>query len=172
MPELTLSSLSKLTALARNPRQIKTASVWPRQHVPAITDVMTVSSDPRVRSDLEGLFHRFGWSVASLNSVAAAVSFATNHLAAVALCSEELPDGTWKDVVRAFSGRPYSPFLIVIGKDRSILSEVMRTGGFDVLTRPFNRADVLWPVASAWHAWMTAYEKVHELSPRIEEAAS
>lgn len=173
MPELTLSSLSELTALGsvRNPQQITNANARPRRHAPAITDVMTVTSDPKVHAHMEGLFHRFGWSVALVSSGAAAVAFAKNNLAAVALCSEDLPDGTWKDVARAFHARPYSPVLIVIGEDKSILSQVTQMGGFDVLTQPFNQTDVLWAVASAWHAWMTAYEELYELSSRLEEVA-
>ena len=165
MPELTLSSLSELTALGStpNPRQIINANIRFRKHVPAITDVMIVTPDPKVHAHLEKLFVRFGWSVAPLSSRAAAVDFATDNFAAVALCEEELPDGTWQDVARAFNARPYSPHLIVLSEDKSILREVMQTGGFDILTRPYDDTEVLWAVASAWHSWMTAYEKLYDL---------
>lgn len=170
MPELTMSSLSEMTAPGslRSSQQITNADVRPA----AITDLLIVASDPKVRSHVEGLFHRFGWSLASLSSRAAPIDFATDNLAAVALCEEELPDGAWKDIAHTFNSQPYSPSLIVIAEDKFILSAVTQNGGFDVLTWPFNQADVLWAVASAWHAWMTSYEKLYGLSSSIKDVAS
>jgi hypothetical protein len=43
--------------------------------------------------------------------------------------------------------------LIVIGDDPAIAQEVVALGGFDLLVRPLRESDIVWSVASAWHAW-------------------
>lgn len=165
MAELTMSFHSEMTAPGslRSSQQITEVDVGRA----AVTDIVTVASDPKVHAQIGALFRRFGWCLAPLRSGAAAINFTSDNLAAVALCEEKLPDGTWRDLAAAFNAQPYSPSLIVIAEDKSLVSEVAQQGGFDVLTRPFNQADVLWAVASAWHAWMTKYERLHELSSRV-----
>ena len=86
------------------------------------------------------------------------VSFLKNNRAAVALCEESLPDGFWHETAVALSSMPDAPALIVISNDSSLVHEVLALGGFDVLVRPLREPDVVWTIASAWHAWMKRFE--------------
>lgn len=164
MPELTLSSYSDMTGLTsvRNPRTaFETVNVRPSRHPAEVTDVLIITPEPKLQAYIGNLFRRFGWSVSSLSSMAAAVDFVAHNRTAVVLSEERLPDGSWREVAEALELELCSPALIVLARDKSILSDVTALGGFDVLVAPLNESDVLWAVASAWHAWMSHYERVH-----------
>jgi hypothetical protein len=70
------------------------------------------------------------------------------------VCEESLPDGFWHDSAVALSSLPDAPALVVVSDDDSLVHEVLALGGFDVLVRPLRKSDVVWTIASAWHAWM------------------
>jgi DNA-binding response OmpR family regulator len=71
----------------------------------------------------------------------------------VILCDDHLADGTWKDVLSVIAPLPESPRLIVLFDSASSpaeWSEVLNLGGFDVLNKPLNEAEVKLTVAAAW----------------------
>jgi hypothetical protein len=82
------------------------------------------------------------------------MAFLQENKAAVAVCEEVLPDGSWRDAMAGLTSVPHAPSLIVIGDDPAIVRDVITLGGFDALIRPLRESDVVWSVASAWHAWM------------------
>lgn len=123
------------------------------------TDILTVGPDADLNRYLKGLFARFGWAVAGRTEAAAALEFLNDNLVSVVVCEQELPDATWRDVLAKAALLPGAPSFLVAGDEPSLWSEVTHSGGFDVLVRPFRKADVLWTVASAWHHWMTRNER-------------
>jgi DNA-binding response OmpR family regulator len=120
-------------------------------------DILTISDNPTLSVYLSGLFHRSGWTVAHARTWREGVSFLKTNRAAVALCEESLPDGFWHETAAALRSLPDAPALIVISSDPSLVHEVLAVGGFDVLVRPLRAADVVWTVASAWHAAMKRF---------------
>lgn len=56
----------------------------------------------------------------------------------------ELPDGSWRDLVSAFSERPAPPRVVVVTRlaDESLWSDVLETGGFDLLPAPSDRKEL------------------------------
>jgi DNA-binding response OmpR family regulator len=70
----------------------------------------------------------------------------------VILCDDRLADGTWKDVLSVIAPLPELPRLIVLFDSASPAewSEVLNLGGFDVLNKPLNEAEVTLTVAAAW----------------------
>ena len=158
MPELTLSSLSEFTVLRADPELCDVETALEHQHFANVTDLLIATPDQDARAQLENLFREYDWRVQSLHSCAAAREFLMNNLTAVAVCAEEFPDGSWTELGNA-AHQAHSPALIVIAENRSALLDVMNAGGFDIITLPFQREDVLWSIASAWHAWMTRYEQ-------------
>jgi hypothetical protein len=146
-PYPELSELApKLTDHRTNPRHRRA------------TDIVSISGNPTLAAYLSGLFQRSGWAIARARTVAEGISFVRTNLAGVAICDDVLPDGTWYDAAAALSSLPNPPVLIVIGDDPAIAHDVRALGGFDTLVRPLRESDVIWSVASAWHAWMKRAE--------------
>jgi hypothetical protein len=52
-----------------------------------------------------------------------------------------------------------APEVVVVTSDELPLPDVLECGAFDLLRRPFDDSDLLWAVATAWHAWMTRRER-------------
>lgn len=119
---------------------------------------------------MSGLFQRFGWTVRLSMTLEDAIDFLQEHKAAVAICEETLPDGTWRDAARILNSFPNAPMVVVIGSDRALLDEVLALGGFDVLTRPLRESEVIWTVASAWHQWMKRFQYQATGGPSCSDA--
>jgi FixJ family two-component response regulator len=63
---------------------------------------------------------------------------------AVILCERFLPDGSWKDLLRELSRRDFPARLVVTSgqADEVLWAEVLNMGGYDVLMKPFDHAEV------------------------------
>lgn len=145
-PEIPLDA----AAIARN-QQVRSS------RPSGITDVLAIGGTPELGRYLSAIFQRFGWTLARTPGCAAAAGFLRDNRAAVAVCEESLPDGSWRHVALRFGCLPNAPALVVIGGE-GLWHEVVDRGGFDVLRQPLNEADVVWTVASAWHEWMKRFE--------------
>ena len=122
------------------------------------TDILTISNNPTLDVYLSGLFERCGWIIVRRRTCKAGVSYLRDNRTAVAVCDESLPDGFWHDAAMMLSSLPDAPALVVIGDDESLAQDVPARGGFGALVRPLRESDVLWTIASAWHAWMKRRE--------------
>lgn len=69
----------------------------------------------------------------------------------VVICEYSLPDGTWRDVLRAAQALENVPPVIVTSRPAGgdLWAEVLNLGGYDVLAQPFRAEEVLWIVRSA-----------------------
>ncbi len=121
-------------------------------------DILTIGASPSLEAYLEGLFQPSGWIVSGVPGRVAACEFLQNAAAAVAVCEELLPDGSWRDVALDLNPIPNRPVWVVVGDDWSLSDEVSQLGGFDTLTRPLDDSEVVWSIASAWHEWMKRTE--------------
>ena len=153
----SLSSVAPYPELRELAPKLTDHRTNPRQHGRA-TDIVSISDNPTLAVYLSELFQRSGWAMARTRTVAEGISFARTNLAGVAICDDVLPDGTWYDAAAALNSLPNPPVLIVIGDDPAIAHDVRALGGFDALVRPLRESDVIWSVASAWHAWMKRTE--------------
>ncbi|HEU0139716.1 MAG TPA: hypothetical protein VFQ79_08400 [Bryobacteraceae bacterium] len=59
--------------------------------------------------------------------------------------------GSWKDILGEIEGKANPPALIVADRlaDERLWAEVLNLGGYDVLAKPFDAAEVLWVIGSA-----------------------
>ncbi len=121
-------------------------------------DILTISDNPTLSIYLSGLFQQSGWKIAGTLTYANGMAFLRDNRAAVAICEEELPDGCWRDAAVALGSIPDAPELIVIGENQALAQKVLALGGFDALVRPLRESDVVWTIASAWHAWMKRFD--------------
>lgn len=158
------NSAFSVTSMAACPQLLYDVGKGPQErrrqrHQPSrAIDILTITDNPTLSVYLSGLFRRSGWIIARTRTCREAVSFLKTNQAPVAVCEESLPDGFWHDAAAALGSIPGSPALVVIGDHQSLVHEVRALGGFDVLVRPLRESDVLWTIASAWHAWMKRFE--------------
>ncbi len=69
----------------------------------------------------------------------------------VILCERDLPDGTWRELWEAVREQGVAPSLIVTSRlaDGCLWAEVLNLGGYDVLLKPFEPAEVRRVVENA-----------------------
>jgi DNA-binding NtrC family response regulator len=89
----------------------------------------------------------------------------------VAECT--MNDCCWKDVwqlVQAAESRP-RPRLIVTAAEtcEDFWSEVMATGAYDVLEKPFDRGETVWVVTDAWTEWLREEELTADSKARAAQ---
>jgi DNA-binding response OmpR family regulator len=60
------------------------------------------------------------------------------------VCEQDLPDGSWKEILAATAAVADPPSLIVTSRlaDDRLWAEVLNLGGYDVLAQPFDREEV------------------------------
>ena len=138
----------------REPREVKLARRQPSRAI----DILTIGDNPTLSVYLSGLFQKSGWAMARARTCDEGISFLRDSKAAVAVCEESLPDGFWYNAAAGFRSLPDAPALVVVSDDQLLVHEVLALGGFDVLVRPLRESDVMWTIASAWHAWMKRFE--------------
>jgi len=117
--------------------------------------VLAVSSSDEDHINLARIFRDSNWVIHVARSCREAVNVLRRRELAVLLCEGSLPDGTWKDVLREISLLPVPPFLIVASRcaDDALWGEALNLGAYDVLAKPFDRAEVTRIVSLAWLHW-------------------
>jgi DNA-binding NtrC family response regulator len=70
-----------------------------------------------------------------------------NH--ALVLCEAELPDGTYRDVMRLLKRKLDNIRVIVLSPSEDCYSQAIEMGAFDVIASPCTRTDVQWMIMQA-----------------------
>lgn len=89
---------------------------------------------------------------ATLNAALAALP---KHQFEVIVCERDLKPGSWKDVLEQAVILPDPPPLIVTSRlaDDRLWAEALNLGAYDVLVKPFDRAETMRVVDAACRAW-------------------
>ena|SRR5215831_10350691 len=90
------------------------------------------------------LFGRFPWTIHRVTSCLGFLMHVFRLRPEVVICGEELPDGTWKDILGVVATLYSAPPVIVISKlaDDNLWAEVLALGGYDALTEPLDPEEV------------------------------
>jgi DNA-binding NtrC family response regulator len=91
----------------------------------------------------------------SCSTLAAALRVLTGRPFEVVVCERDLEPGSWTDVLEQAVILPDPPSLIVTSQlaDERLWAEVLNLGAYDVLAKPFDRAEAMRVVGGAWRAW-------------------
>ncbi len=133
----------------------------PSVNLPVVTPadrtvaVLAVSPFAEDHARLGAIFERSNWHISAAYSYREAIRFLQANRMAVLICECRLPDGTWKDLLQALTLLPYPPLLVVTSKqaDDALWAEVLNLGAYDVLSKPFDRAEVTRIISLAWLHW-------------------
>lgn len=96
------------------------------------------------------------WAVQPEASISEALQALHGNRVPVVLCDRDQMPEIWKELLDQFAGWPAAPSLIVTSRlaDDYLWSEALNLGAYDVLARPFNRAEVARSVALAQSHWL------------------
>jgi len=101
---------------------------------------------------LRAIFAHPRWVIQRARTAAEAVQLMKYCSPAVVLCDEELADGNWQTVLSMLQSSETAPPLVVLSQraDQELWAEVLNLGGYDLLLKPFERAEVHRVVSMAW----------------------
>ena len=121
----------------------------------AVVSVLAVSSADEDHVSLEHVFSHSNWQLERARSYREAGELLRERAFPVIICAARLPDGTWKDLLRQLGAYAVPPRLIVASAtaDDDLWGEVLDLGGYDVLGKPFDAAEVIRVVSLAWRQW-------------------
>jgi DNA-binding response OmpR family regulator len=107
------------------------------------------------QSSLNEIFRHSRWNLHLLPALRNTRKLLDEVAPGVVIASSALPDGSWKDVLRELSHIHQPPPLIVASRlaDERLWAEVLNLGGYDVLSTPFQREEVIRAVSLAWRHW-------------------
>jgi DNA-binding response OmpR family regulator len=99
------------------------------------------------------------WSIQARAGVDATLTALHQQRTQVVLCDCDLMPGLWKELLEHFACLCEPPFLIVtsLQADEHLWAEALNLGAYDVLARPFNRAEVMRTVNLARLRWQSHF---------------
>ena len=76
------------------------------------------------------------------------------------LCDRDLPGRGWRETVEDLASSPHRACIILVSEvvDTYLWNEVVRTGGYDVLSKPLREDEVV--VRSGWRRTGTARQEL------------
>jgi len=118
----------------------------------AQTSALLVSGIEEDHEFLGRVFSQQAWRLYKARTVESAMDLLSRSPVPVVMTERDLPLGNWKDVLAAIQQLPQTPLLIVTDRlaDEHLWAEVLNLGGYDVLSQPFQVAELLWVFSSAW----------------------
>lgn len=138
--------------------------------------VLEISPFESDHATLKRIFSHSNWKLHISRSCSEAMSLLKRKLIPVVLCERDLPDGTWKDIVESTAQAANPPAVIVSSRlaDDHLWSEVLNSGGYNVLSKPFNESEVYRDVSLAWLHWKACAERIRmaQERPRVAGGAA
>jgi DNA-binding response OmpR family regulator len=122
---------------------------------PEKISILLISSSPADMPALRGILHHSHWHLAQAGGVREAQQQLNRDAPQVIVCERDLPDGGWKNVLCCANEVAAPPLVLVVSRtaDEALWAEVLNLGGYDVLLKPFDRAEVVRIVGMAWRQW-------------------
>ena len=120
---------------------------------------------PTTRQDdaanLSAILEGTPWALNEAAIRAEAVRIVRETSVPIVLCDRDVGAGPWQETMAALiaARRGACVILLSIVADQYLWDEVIRLGGFDVLTRPFQKEQVLAMLMFAYTHWKTSWPK-------------
>ncbi len=113
--------------------------------------LLAVSPDRSDSQYLRSVFDGRNWNIQRASSVREATRLLNASQPNLILCEKDLPDGSWKDLVREAGGKQDPSPVVVVSRnaDERTWAEVLNLGGYDMLQKPFDDTEVLRVVTMA-----------------------
>ena len=134
-----------------------------------IVTVLSVSPLAEDHFSLQAIFNRSKWELYRADCLASAQAIMRKREIGVVICECNLSPGTWLDVLEEGRLLPNAPSLIVTSRfaDDRLWVEALNLGAYDVLSKPFERMELVRSVSLAWLHW---YHNQREVPSRVVAA--
>jgi len=131
------------------------------RHPESTVTVLSVTPSAEAQNRLSHIFGHTNWKLETVATCYDALRRLREMHPAVVVCEHKLPDGGWQDVLNGVLDMPTPPNVIVTAPDADdvLWSDVLNRGGYDVLARPFDRAEVVRIISLAWMNWKQTYRR-------------
>ena len=128
-------------------------------HPIAIIGMMTSDDDRRL---LTAVCNRNAWRLLLADTCEEGRAALDRLKAPVILCDRDLPGKGWRETVEGLASSPHRACIILVSAvvDAYLWDEVVRTGGYDVVTKPLREDEVVGAVRLAWSYWNSASRTV------------
>jgi DNA-binding response OmpR family regulator len=122
---------------------------------PKAPEVAALLQRPEDLALLDHLRHDDGFCVIVTMRVEELLKVLTNHTVAVVIIDRNLAGKGWRDVVQRASQARGWPCVMLAStvSDRYLWNEVVRNGGYDVVTEPLREEEALEKVRLAYNYW-------------------
>jgi DNA-binding NtrC family response regulator len=106
-------------------------------------------------SSFQAIIGHSNWVVFHAYDLVSAVTILQRQEIAVLLCERDLVPGTWIDALEYTKSMPNAPSVIITARsaDERLWVEALNFGAWDVLSKLFDRTEVIRGVESAWQHW-------------------
>ena len=107
---------------------------------------------------LAGMLAGTGWQTRRAVDGVDAARLCSQQLFPVLICERALPDGDWRALQAGLRSLERTPLLVLTlaWSDEEAWADALGQGAFDVLARPFERAEVTRVLSLAMLAWTTS----------------
>ena len=146
--------------------------VWPSSSAAARSSMGPIGIIGLVTSDtdrrlLAGICNRNGWHLLFEGTCETARGALDRLKAPVILCDRDLPGKGWRETVEYLASSPHRPCIILVSGvvDTYLWDEVVRTGGYDILSKPLREDEVARAIRLAWSYWSSS-TRTEELSDK------
>ena len=119
------------------------------------TRVLALICSDNERRALEEIASKCNWRLCLASTPLEAGKQLQEQTIGVILCDRDLPGNDWRNhIAYLLRSAPNSCVILVSGvNDEYLWEEVIRNGGYDVLTKPFQASQVVPAVTLAWSYW-------------------
>jgi DNA-binding NtrC family response regulator len=117
--------------------------------------VLSVSPLENDHATLQAIIGHSSWKLFKADSQCAALSILCREAISVVVCEHEVKLGKWTELLDNLNDFLHPPSLIITSRlaDERLWAEALNLGAWDVLTKPFDRTEVLRSVKAAWQHW-------------------
>ena len=125
----------------------------------ALHTILSVEPHPLDQLVLQGILDgspgSHWWKVKATPTMAAALAVVQRTKIPIVFCECDLRPDLWKRLVEHLTLLPHAPQVIVTSRlaDDRLWAEALNLGAYDVLAKPFDRAEVVRTVSLAWLRW-------------------
>jgi len=120
--------------------------------------IVGIILDEADRRLLTGLGSRNQWNVSFADTLEEAQSLSQDLRAAAILYDRDAAGEDWGTALERFASSPHRPCVLLVSRvaDDYLWNEVVRRGGYDLLSKPLREQDVSRAIKLAWLYWNSA----------------
>ncbi|MEP6538245.1 MAG: response regulator [Bryobacteraceae bacterium] len=114
--------------------------------------LLIISPHKEDRTAVSKILQNPCWRIDQASTLEEAKHHLEYRSASVILCESDLADGCWRDLLPVLRELPTAASVVVISRQANddLWSDVLSTGGYDVLSKPFDRRELVRVVGMAW----------------------